>query len=121
MQEVKNYIKTQIPEDFQKLKGPLMVIVQFNLPITVQLQGAKRRNMHNNLHIIRPDGDNLEKFLNDCLNGLIWEDDRQVSVLLRTKIMTSDKVGFTKLFIYQFEERLMNTSLIKEIIDKNFN
>lgn len=120
MTELKNYIKTQIPDGFNKLKGPLMVILQFNLPITTQLQGAKRRNMHNNYHIMRPDGDNLEKFLNDCMNGIVWEDDRQVSVLLRTKIMSSDKVGFTKVHVHEFSNKLMNTEEIKQIIDQYF-
>lgn len=117
--EVKNYIKTQIPTDFVKFKGPLMVILQFNLPITTQLQGAKRKSLHNNYHIMRPDGDNLEKFLNDCMNGLIWDDDKQVSVLLRTKILSTDKVGFTKVHVHEFDNKLMNTEEIKNIIENH--
>lgn len=29
-------------------------------------------------HIVKPDVDNLEKFVFDCFNGVVWKDDSQV-------------------------------------------
>jgi len=37
-------------------------------------------------HIKRPDLDNLIKFVKDCLNGVVWKDDSQISKLMGFKI-----------------------------------
>ncbi len=88
-------IKRGIP----MLHGPLFVIAHFRMPIPLSLPHAKRMEQHNLPHIKRPDGDNLEKFLNDALNGVLWEDDARIAWLLRSKTLTYDKEGSTTLHV----------------------
>jgi|ERR1700690_339401 len=80
------------------LRGPLLVVVHFRLPIPVSFKGPRRRRLHLLPHAKRPDGDNLEKFLNDSLSGVAWEDDAQISWLLRSKSITASKIGSTTIF-----------------------
>lgn len=44
-------------------------------------------------HAMRPDGDNFEKFTNDALNGILWEDDSQIVWCLRSKTYINDLMG----------------------------
>ena len=40
-------------------------------------------------HISRPDLDNCIKFIKDCLNGIAWVDDNQVSQIIAEKVYAS--------------------------------
>jgi len=57
---------------------PVRIRCWFWFPIP---KSKDRRQIDENhgAHIVKPDGDNLIKFVKDCLNGLAWEDDCQVS------------------------------------------
>lgn len=72
MKEWKRWLAEQMIGD--PLQGPLYVSVFY------AFQNAKkardRIEMTN-----RPDVDNLQKFLFDCCNGVVWEDDKQVTTL----------------------------------------
>ena len=62
----------------------------------------------------RPDGDNLEKFLNDSLNGILWEDDARIVWTLRSKSYTSDKEGYTVVFATELGPSAMDYDCILE-------
>lgn len=68
----------------KKFEGPLRVHIVFYIPRPKSHYGTGRNE--NNLKPSAPsypdgsrqDLDNLEKFAYDCLNGLAWNDDRQI-------------------------------------------
>jgi Holliday junction resolvase RusA-like endonuclease len=86
------------------LRGPLLVIVHFVLPAPLSLPKGKREAQNCLPHIKRPDGDNLEKFLNDSLTGVVWEDDARVSWILRSKTITSEKEGYTIFYAQEIND-----------------
>lgn len=55
-------------------------------------------------HLKRPDGDNLEKYLNDALTGVLWDDDSRIVWMLRSKTLTSDKEGCTVLYVQELAD-----------------
>jgi len=59
------------------LEGPLRVSVLFLLPRPGRLIW-KRREMPRVWAPVKPDRDNLEKSLQDALNGQLWADDAQI-------------------------------------------
>jgi Holliday junction resolvase RusA-like endonuclease len=76
-------VYNQLPEDFKIFQGPVILEIDCRL---------KRPKSHyrtgKNKDLIKtsaplwplktPDWDNLGKFVCDCLNGLIWKDDKQI-------------------------------------------
>lgn len=94
-----NYVRSLVPPETPLLKGPLLIIAHYKIPSPLGLS-TKRRKAQNYLpHLKKPDGDNLEKFLNDALSGVVWVDDAQIVWLLRSKTLTDEKIGCTELFI----------------------
>lgn len=85
-------LKSQYRE--QPLKCPVSVDVTFYLPIPKSTSKPKTRQMLHGVihHISKPDIDNLQKFILDCLNGLVIEDDRSV-VEIRARKLYSTKPG----------------------------
>lgn len=86
------------------LNGPLLVIAHYRIPAPLGLPQRKRLLQHNFPHTKKPDGDNLEKFLNDALNGVVWNDDARIAWLLRSKSITSEKVGETILVVKELSD-----------------
>jgi hypothetical protein len=74
------------------------------LPAPLSLPKGKREAQNCLPHIKRPDGDNLEKFLNDSLTGVVWEDDARVSWILRSKTITSEKEGYTIFYAQEIND-----------------
>jgi Holliday junction resolvase RusA-like endonuclease len=95
----RNYVIQNLPIDFPLMTGPLLVIAHFMIPVPLTVKGTKRKSQHMLNHAKRPDGDNLEKFLNDSLNGVLWTDDSQIACILRTKTYTKEREGSTVLFV----------------------
>ncbi len=62
------------------LGGPVRVHYCFHVPIPKATSRPRRAQMLNGvMHPIkRPDIDNYDKFLSDCLTGIVWEDDSQI-------------------------------------------
>lgn len=63
-----------------KLTGPLNVKLTFDVPIPKWTSNKKQKQMIN--HIVvpskRPDLDNFIKFILDCANGILFDDDSQI-------------------------------------------
>ena len=73
---------------------PLALDLLFYMPIPTSTSQIKKTQMANGIigHIKKPDLDNLQKFLLDCLNGLIIRDDSQICEI-RAKKLYSHKPG----------------------------
>ncbi len=100
------------------LKGPLLAVVHYRIPASVALKYKRRRDRHLLPHTTRPDGDNLEKFLNDAMNGLLWEDDSRIVWLLRSKTVTAKKEGETILFVREIPNEIPNySSILSDIME----
>ena len=96
MKQVAEHVKKQLQsKPIPLLKGPLFVVVHFVMPAPLGLSERKRQVQNCLPHTKRPDGDNLEKYLNDALTGIVWSDDAQITWILRSKTLTSDKEGYT--------------------------
>ena len=72
-------------------------------------------------HAQRPDADNLEKFLNDALNGIVWNDDCQIIWLVRSKTKTSAREGHTYLYAAELANSPPDYDKIMEMIGHNIN
>lgn len=85
-------IKSQYRE--QPIKAPVSLDITFYMPIPKSTSKRKKRQMLNGVcfHMVKPDIDNLSKFLLDCLNEIVFEDDAQV-IELRTKKVYSENPG----------------------------
>ncbi len=94
-------VKRQFTGD--PLGGPLEVFMWFVMPIP---SGSKKKMLAmaeaEPPHIKKPDLDNLIKFAKDCLNGVAWHDDSQVSILRAQK--NYGAVPLTRIEIVQIEE-----------------
>lgn len=77
--KLKEQVRWKIREHYKKvpLSVPVMVEYTFNFPIPKSASKVRKRQMLLNeiRYDKRPDYDNCEKFYNDCLTGLVLEDD----------------------------------------------
>lgn len=93
---LKEGYKWQIKSQFrdEPITAPFAADIIFFMPIPKSLSGVKKRQMLNGRipHIKKPDLDNLSKFIFDCMNTLVFDDDSQL-VELRAKKIYSDKPG----------------------------
>jgi len=94
--KIKEGYKWQIRSQFREdpLEMPVGLDLIFFMPIPQSLSGVKKRQMANGLigHSKKPDLDNLQKFVLDCLNALVFQDDSQVCEI-RAKKIYSNKPG----------------------------
>jgi len=73
---------------------PMMIDLTFFMPIPKSTSKAKKRQMvcgsiH---HIKKPDIDNLQKFILDCMNNIVYKDDAQI-VELNSKKLYAENPG----------------------------
>jgi Holliday junction resolvase RusA-like endonuclease len=120
MKQVAEYVKKAFKDRaLPLLKGPLLVIVHFVLPAPLSLPERKRRVQNFLPHAKRPDGDNLEKFLNDALTGVMWADDGCIPWLLRSKSITSARNGFTIFYAKEINNEPPDYEGLLETIREN--
>ena len=82
-------ISSKAPEKL--FTGPLEVEVIFYMPIPKSVSKIKTKEMlvgklH---HIVKPDVDNLQKFILDCMTGIIYKDDAQIIKITATKVYSA--------------------------------
>lgn len=82
------------------LECPLSLQITFFMPIPKSTSKVKKKQMINGViaHIKRPDLDNLQKFLFDCMNGLIFKDDSQIVAIHARKIYAENPGTFVRIF-----------------------
>ena len=87
--ETKLWTKAQAADQFNKrLTCPIEIDVTFYMPIPKSTSKKKRTLMLENKikHTKTKDVDNLYKHLTDALNGVVYEDDRQIWKALMKKV-----------------------------------
>lgn len=86
----KEYATWQIRSQFnqQPISGAVKLDIAFHMPIPAGTSKIRRTQMLNGIlhHIKRPDTTNLQKFIEDCLKGIVIEDDSQVCEINARKI-----------------------------------
>lgn len=77
-------IKAQLPEGYLKPQGPVSIRLSFGMPVPKSIPKAKARDIQGGAlvyHDHKPDLDNLEKFVLDCLRDYVIGDDSTVVAL----------------------------------------
>jgi Holliday junction resolvase RusA-like endonuclease len=82
-------IRTVVKAQTLLHEGPLSVHILFCLPIPKSASKVKTSTMNNSPHTHKPDIDNLIKFVLDVLNGIAFDDDRQVSEIIAHKMWSN--------------------------------
>jgi Holliday junction resolvase RusA-like endonuclease len=120
MLKTRNYVASQM--DLKKpLTGPLFVLTHFVFPAPQSKKPSARLVYHHMPHAQRPDADNLEKFLNDALNGIVWNDDGQIVWLVRSKTKTKAKEGHTFLYVAELGNTPPDYDKIMSMIAHNIH
>ena len=55
-------------------------------------------------HLKKPDTTNLNKQMEDCLTGIIWEDDCQVIKIKGTKLYSDNPRTLVQVYEYKIED-----------------
>ena len=94
--KIKQSYQWQMKSQFRNkpIDGPVSIDLIFHMPIPKSISGIKKKQMINGImhHMNRPDIDNLQKFILDCLNKIIICDDCQV-VEIRAKKVYGERPG----------------------------
>ena len=69
------------------LQGPLHLTIVFYMPIPVT---KKKKIKEGDPHFIKPDLDNLEKYIGDCANKILYCDDCQIARKNSSKIYSAE-------------------------------
>ena len=74
------------------IECPVKVRCSFEMPIPKGTSNKKRRAMIADeiKHTKKPDLSNLIKFVEDCLNGVVWKDDSQIVCLVGLKFYSRE-------------------------------
>lgn len=90
----------------EPIPGPLVMCAMFYMPMPKSMPKYKRKMAADGLlpHEKKPDLDNLLKFAKDCLNGIAYRDDSQVSFYGTPTGKRYDPRPRTEIRIYEFEE-----------------
>lgn len=74
------------------IEVPIKVRCSFEMPIPKGTSGKKTKAMilEEIKHIKKPDISNLIKFVEDCLNGVVWKDDSQIVYLAGGKFYSEE-------------------------------
>lgn len=98
----KEYYQWKIKQKFsdKPFECPIRIQVFYMLPIPKSASKKKRIDMINNneRHTKKPDIDNLNKFLNDCLKEIVFVDDNQVFEMFSYKCYGEEPKTIVKIF-----------------------
>jgi Holliday junction resolvase RusA-like endonuclease len=78
-------------------KCPVIVSMAFVVPIPQSWSKKRRESLIGKPHTQRPDLDNFVKLVADAANGILWEDDSQISTLTACKLWGD--VGYIDLIV----------------------
>lgn len=68
------------PED-----GALELTIFFDMPYPASWSKKRKANYTKEHHLVKPDIDNLVKFYLDCMNGVVFHDDKQIVRVFASK------------------------------------
>lgn len=88
----KEQVRWQIRDEYKEkpLSVPLKVDILFGMPIPKHTSKVRVREMLKGalVPMVKPDLDNLVKFILDCLNEILFDDDKQICEFHARKIYT---------------------------------
>lgn len=99
-------VADQVPE---MISGPIFVAMRFFMPRpknhyrTGRNAGVIKLSAPN-YHTTKPDIDNMEKFVADCLNGIAWTDDSQIVMSHTSKHYADDGNPRTEIEVLRADE-----------------
>lgn len=104
------------------LEGPQFLFVLFHMPIPKTASKKKIQELLGTFHPLRPDGDNLEKWLNDTcqLSGNIFKDDACIAGVLRFKVWELNSQSRTEFQFISLQGKRLKKSLppIRDILSQ---
>jgi len=107
--KIKEGCKWQIKSQFrdEPLKVPVSLDLIFYMPIPKSFSAIKKRQMKNGIiaHSKKPDIDNLQKFILDCLNSIVFADDSQIAEIRAKKIYSSNPGTLVRIIPLADEKR----------------
>jgi Holliday junction resolvase RusA-like endonuclease len=76
-----------IKDQFRRvpIEGSVKMTIYFFMPVPRSWSKKKRLETVGEYHKIKPDLDNLEKFYKDCMSGIVYKDDAQVALVVKSK------------------------------------
>lgn len=72
------------------LSEPLAVSFILHMPIPSSLSQKKQAALIGTPHTKKPDASNIVKAVEDAFNGVVWNDDSQISLLTAQKLYSTD-------------------------------
>lgn len=83
------------------IDGPVRLFCWFCMYIPASTSKKQRERMVGGYakHAKRPDLDNLIKFVKDCLNGILWQDDSQIVSIQAHKVYAEEPM--TKILVQE--------------------
>lgn len=111
----KKQVQWQVRSQYQEdpLKTPLLVDLDFIVPIPSHTSKVRTRLMlQNDLPpMVKPDLDNLIKFILDCLNGILFDDDSQiVEISARKKYGSIPRTVVRAISMNEIEEKMKDSN-----------
>lgn len=83
---IKQYISLVYKNKLKKIKEPILFKLTAFMPIPKSLSLKKSKELIGQYHTKKPDIDNIYKFVSDLLNGIMYEDDSQISKIICEKV-----------------------------------
>lgn len=115
-QKEKEGAKWQLKSQYRNelLAGPLYIDAIFFMPIPKSTSTIRKRQMvHNKIHhMSKPDIDNLLKFVLDCLNKTIIQDDRQIVKLSCEKKYSQNPGTLIRIYPLSETQRVEGEDLV---------
>ena len=72
------------------LTNEINLDLSFFLPCPKSWSKKKKKSVNSIFHLVKPDIDNLLKFYLDCMNGIVYADDKQIVSLSSKKMYCLD-------------------------------
>jgi Holliday junction resolvase RusA-like endonuclease len=113
--KLKEGYRWQLQSQYRELPitTPVAVVTLFFMPIPKSTSGIRRRQMLSGLiqHDKRPDVDNLQKFVLDCLHKLVIQDDSQIVDLRGRKIYATKPGTIIRIVPYDQVKELQSEDI----------
>ena len=100
MEQLRNLVKKQLPKGFKPISNGVACVLHYEFPLPLKMTKERKLKFDGSDHITRPDFDNLCKFSNDALNGVLWDDDKLICMAFVEKSWINSKEGVTTLYVF---------------------